>query len=121
METSGVRLGEAFIEELRRSRARVGPATDALRWGADDLDDDVVYDAAMTTIRLAANDAERWILADGFIAESFATRPSLVARFVNETSTAELRAFVDVLERDEWSGERIGDEAVAWWRPPGGR
>ncbi len=118
VNVSGGQLGEAFIGELRRSHVRGGPATDALRWGADELDDTIVYDAAMTAIRLAANDAERWILADGFVAESLATRPALVTRFVNESPTAELRAFLDVLDRDDWSGERDIGETVRWWRPP---
>jgi hypothetical protein len=53
-----------------------------LRWGAEVLDDETVWTAVMVACRLARDNDERWMLADGVVAETILMRPTLSARWL---------------------------------------
>lgn len=78
-----VELGRAFMEELRGRQivSPGGPATNLLRWDGEVLDDETVWRAVITAVQLAADDSERWLLADGVVDEQIATRPTLRERW----------------------------------------
>lgn len=58
-------------------------ASDVLRWGADEPDDEQVWSALLAALDEASEDGEYWALGDGFIAESVRTPPALEARWCN--------------------------------------
>lgn len=82
----GTTLGRRLIEGLRVNASELPEddprwiAIDSLRWGADGVDDETLWQAVITAIQLAENDGERWMLGDGVVDESVATRPVLRAR-----------------------------------------
>lgn len=82
------KLGRGFITELRRGPDEHSetPATDLLRWGADDLDDETLWRAVVTIVGLATP-AERWGIGDGLIDESVAMRPELRRRWRDQFET----------------------------------
>lgn len=95
-------------------RADLGEATDLLRWGADDLDDETLWTAAMVAVELAANDGERWMLGDGLIEEFIATREVLRLRWAAARDTEPAVAEVYRVMCDpawNWS-----DGPASWWR-----
>ena len=80
------RLGRTLVEEMRAPVPADDDeqpwATGMLRWGADELDDETVFIAVVAACGLAPDDSERWLLADGVIAETVRTRPTLHARWL---------------------------------------
>jgi hypothetical protein len=124
-----VQLGTRLINEMRAGE--VDPPTtggersdephpdsamDLLRWGADDIDDDTLWTAALTAAALAADDGERWSLGDGLIDESIAVRASLRRRWAAERHTNVAVAEIYRVMRDpSWNGTGAAD---SWWANP---
>ena len=117
MTDRGAELGRRLINEMRAFDAddeasAVGEATDLLRWGADEVDDETLWTAVITAAELARDDAERWMLGDGPIDESIATREPLrrrwaAARRTNASVAEVYRVMCD--PRWTWSDE------PGWW------
>jgi hypothetical protein len=82
VETSA-ELGRRLVREMRDDQARDSDdaALHVLRWGADELSDEQVWEAAMAALDEATTDSELWLLGDGFLSESLRTRPALDARW----------------------------------------
>lgn len=112
----GVALGRRLIEEMRISRddESFEPwATDALRWGGEELDDDTVWAAAMSAAEWATEDGERWALGDGLIDESIATRPHLRKRWqALRNSNAAVGEVYRVMRDPRWNW---GVDEESWW------
>jgi hypothetical protein len=82
------KFGAALVCEMRKP---VRPddderpwATGLLRWGAEGVDDDLLFSAVVAACGRASGWSERWLLADGVVAESINTRPALRARWLAE-------------------------------------
>ncbi|MEK7425562.1 MAG: hypothetical protein AAB131_17175, partial [Actinomycetota bacterium] len=73
------RFGAAFVSEMReplRPDDDERPwAMGLLRWGADGIQDDLLFAAVVAACGLVSGWSERWRLADGVVAESINTRP----------------------------------------------
>jgi hypothetical protein len=82
-------LGRRLIHEMRRPLPSldVETASDVLRWGADDLDDEQVWSALLAALDESSEDGEYWELGDGFVSEFVCTRPALDARWQDAEAT----------------------------------
>ena len=90
-------LGRRLVHEMRLplQSLDIETASDVLRWGADELDDEQVWSALLAALDEASDDGEYWALGDGFVAESVCTRPALEARWrhaeVSNAKAAQVR------------------------------
>jgi len=106
-------LAAAFLAEMRsRDFDAEKPATDLLQWEAEDTDDEVIWDATLLIVEGASDDGERWMIGDGLIDESIATRSELRARWHAARKTnPHVDAMFRVMHR--YLGEEGHD--LGWW------
>lgn len=111
-QQNGVSLGRSLLAEMRASEDELGDASDLLRWGADGVDDETLWQAVMTAVEGARDDGERWTLGDGVIDESLGTRPSLASGWHSARgSSAQVREVFRVMH--EYLDENGHDRG--WW------
>jgi hypothetical protein len=108
-----IRLGRVDIHQLTDEDPRV-EALHALRWGADDLDDDAVWNATLGALEEIARDDDVWVFGDGFVDETIKTRPELARRWLALYDSSEVvREVHRVMEAYT---RRFHD--MAWWPRP---
>lgn len=94
-------------------------AIDLLRFGADEVDDETLWQAALAIAELLDDDGERWMFADGVVDESIATRPALEARWRAEYDTNQsVQEIYRVMHDPSWNSlyDSTDDEYPAgWW------
>ncbi|MEI6231259.1 MAG: hypothetical protein WCP81_11035 [Actinomycetes bacterium] len=95
------RFGAALVAEMREP---VRPddderpwATGLLRWGADGIDDDLLFSAVVAACGRATGWSERWLLADGVISDSINTRPAVRERWLAECAVNPMVQAVEVV------------------------
>lgn len=99
-------LGRRLVREMRDDGARESDdaAFLVLRFGADDLSDEELWEAAMAALDEASSDGEYWQLGDGVFDESIRTRPALVARWVDERAhNRSIQAVCRVMQDPRWN------------------
>ena len=95
-ELFGAALVAEMSEQLRPANDERPWATGLLRFGADGVDDDLLFRSVVSACGRASNWSERWLLADGVVAESIKTRPVLRERWLAECA---VNPSVDAVER----------------------
>lgn len=79
-------------------------AVDALRCGAESLDDDAVWSVLLAALDAAQDDGDLWELGDGFISESVLIRPQLDQRWREARSThPKIAAVCRVMQDPTWN------------------
>jgi hypothetical protein len=106
MEESPEQPGRRLVQEMRTELppGDVEAASDLLRWGADDLDDDEVWAALLAALEEVQEDGEYWSRGDGLVDESVRTRPALDARCREARSTnAKAAEVYRVMQDPPWN------------------
>ncbi len=112
-------LGRRLVAEMGRPRTEEefdDSATAALRWGAEDLDDDAVWRALLAALDAAQEDGDLFLIADGMLFESVFTRDGFHLQFEQLLTAGNAKAIrlVEVMSTEKWNWE--GPEMVAWWQ-----
>ena len=94
-------FGAALVAEMREP---VRPddderawATGLLRWGADGIDDELLFAAVVAACDRVSGWSERWRLADGVVAESINMRSAVRERWLAECAVNPMVQAVEVV------------------------
>jgi hypothetical protein len=96
------KFGAALVGEMREP---VRPddderpwATGLLRWGAEVVDDDLLFSAVVAACGHVSGWSERWLLSDGVVAESINARPAVRERWLAECGVNPIVHAVEAVE-----------------------